>query len=148
MKMSFETMKDFNDPVYSTSAQRAERVGRTTLARIPVDALSHIAQVCAVVSLDPYGASQTGGRRYGALDVKQRRIHINCYAVEHLSDSALMGLFAHEFGHAYDCAVRGLGPKAKGEDRIAEVEAERWARQWGLGTEIEQLEDESGLGNQ
>ena len=141
---------------------RSVRIRRTLLRvmrAVPTEDLSAIKAVVRVVKaekswaflgvtteLDPASAELTTSWESVSTPVEDYFgiVRFNLPVVRFLSDKALVGVVAHEFGHAFRAAKLGRGwfEKMCRNRRAEERHADRIATGWGFGREIQTMREE------
>lgn len=113
--------------------------------RIPREAKTRILTLVKRVWLDPGSIHGEGKPKYyAAFVLNSEHVAIDCSrdGLPSLSDIAKLGCIAHEFGHAYDCAVLGIS-RAKDDSRPRaerEKQASMYALRWGFEAEMAAME--------
>ena len=118
-------------------------IAKDVFTAIPEPDRALIDSVCEVVVFWRGGDRDT----LAAFDPKERRIQV---VVPHLLDSdrgcseaGQRGIFAHEFGHAYDYALRRISPERNDKER-AERSANEHLERWGFANDFRVAHAEHG----
>lgn len=115
---------DFNDPDYC--CPDLVRLAQNVLARIPEEVRLRIEKVCARVLFLPEGDTEA------EFFPDQSEIQVFVSRVRDLPREVQRGIIVHEFGHAYDFAIRDATPGI-----TAEKTADAHAQNWGFYCDIE-----------
>jgi hypothetical protein len=118
--------------------ERALNIARAVFETLAPNVQERIESVCDAVALWIGGDARVCADFHPA----DKTIALREYGTANLSDRAVRGLAAHEFGHAYDYAVTNE-PTSKDNRQEKDRAADAYASAWGFAEEIETLYEEA-----